>query len=308
MMLKALIVEQLESDGTLRSLRMQPATDGGEIVVAFAGEYAEPRHGPFHFLDEEDERRFREGFAKCRARRLGHPNFYRNGRSFHVETSWYGIPTERNWVSYYALSLPEFAIPRRLSITDPHRDGREYRRFVARDDDSRRFIIYLECASSIGRFDFALSCDFEIDETRFATAAYHDPKSAEHGGRGDDWKHWLNESERNKVQQFFSNPNERRDEPRSPRPMARPHQEAARSVHVLIIVIFGVLALACIGGGVLAIIANAHSNTELSILGAQLTTGHVGVAFMGIGVIMAFFTVRAVLRSQRDLAALPPDE
>ena len=202
MMLKALIVEQLESDGTLRSLRMQPMV-GREIVVAFAGEYAEPRHGPFHFLDEDDERRFREGFARCRARRLGTPNFTRDGRSFHVETSWYGIPTERNWLSYYALSLPELAIPQRVSISDPHRAGREYRRFVTRDDDRNRYVIYLECVSSLGRFDFDLACDFGIDSQAFATSAYHDSKAAEYGGTGDDWKYWLNESEREKVQQFF---------------------------------------------------------------------------------------------------------
>lgn len=202
MMLKALIVEQLESDGTLRSMRMQPSTDGN-IVVAFAGEYAERRHGPFHFLDEEDERRYREGFAKCRARLLAAPSFVRNGSSCHVEISWSGIPTERSWLSYYALSLPEFAIPERISISDPHRAGREYRRFVTRDDERNRWIIYLECASSCGRFDFELYCDFRMEDGSFALSEYHDPKTAEHGGRVDDWKYWLNDSEREKVQQFF---------------------------------------------------------------------------------------------------------
>jgi len=202
MMLKALIVEQLEADGMLRSMRMQPSTDR-DIVVAFAGEYEERRHGPFHFLDEDDERRFREGFARCRARRLANPNFIRSGASFHVETSWYGIPTVRNWLSYYALSLPEFGIPERISVSDPHKAGREYRRFVTRDDEHRRWIIYLECASSLGRFDFDLSCDFRIDESSFASSEYRDSKSAEYGGRGDDWKYWLNASEQEKVQQFF---------------------------------------------------------------------------------------------------------
>jgi hypothetical protein len=47
MMLKALIVEQLEADGTLRSLQMKPALET-DLVVAFADEYDEPREGPFH--------------------------------------------------------------------------------------------------------------------------------------------------------------------------------------------------------------------------------------------------------------------
>ena len=63
--------------------------------------------------------------------------------------------------------------------------------------------MYLECASSIGRFDFDLACDFEIDETRFAGSEYHDVRLAEYGGRGDDWEYCLNQSEREKVQQFF---------------------------------------------------------------------------------------------------------
>jgi len=202
MMLKALIVEQLERDGTLKSLRMQPSTDR-DIVVAFADEYDEPRHGPFHFLDERDERRFREGFANCRARRLRYPNFVSNGALLHVETSWYGIPTERNSLSYYALSLPEFGIPRLISISDPHRAGHEYRRYVTRDDERNRYVIYLECASSMGRFDFDLACDFVIDPDVFSTSEYHDQKSSEYGGRGDDWKFCLNDTEREKIYQFF---------------------------------------------------------------------------------------------------------
>lgn len=202
MMLKALIVEQLENDGTLRSLKMQPTSDHS-IVVSFADKYDEPRHGPFHFLDEEDEFRFREGFAQCRARRLGGRNFIAKGDSFHVETNWYGIPTERQWLSYYALSLPEFAIPRQISVTDPHRGGHEYRRFVTRDDDRNRFVIYLECASLLGRFDFDLACDFEINETAFASSDYHDPKTEEYGNVGYDWNCWLNDSDQKKVHQFF---------------------------------------------------------------------------------------------------------
>lgn len=202
MMLKALIVEQLERDGTLRSMRMLPAT-GREIVVSFAGKYEEQRHGPFHFLDDEDEQRYREGFANCRARRLAGPNFIFYESSYHVETSWSGIPTERNCLSYYALSLPEFAIPKHISISDPYRAAREYGRFVTRDDERHRWIIYLECTSSRGRFDFELSCDFEIDKVKFSGSEYHDPKTAECGRRGDIWECWLDESEVEKVQQFF---------------------------------------------------------------------------------------------------------
>jgi hypothetical protein len=90
--------------------------------------------------------------------------------------------------------------------------------------------------------------------------------------------------------------------------MGRRHQEEAMPLHLSIVRIFGFLALACIGGGIYAIYRGANSDTKLDILGAHLSTGSVGVAFVGIGLIIAFFTVRSVLRNQRDLAALPPDD
>jgi hypothetical protein len=49
MMLKVLIVEQLDTEGSLRTFRMEPSTGGRDIVVAFADEYDEVRAGPFHF-------------------------------------------------------------------------------------------------------------------------------------------------------------------------------------------------------------------------------------------------------------------
>lgn len=82
------------------------------------------------------------------------------------------------------------------------------------------------------------------------------------------------------------------------------HQRAAMPLHKLIVVIFGVLAFFCLIGGVIAIIWNAKSETKFEIFGAQLTTGHVGVAFVGVGLLTAYFTVRAVLKNQRDLAGL----
>jgi hypothetical protein len=203
MMLKALIVEQLDADGTLRTFRMLPSTQGGNIVVAFADEYDDHRSGPFHFLDEEDARQFEEGFARCRIRKIGKSHFNFDGRTYHFDTNWSGIPTERYWLSYYALSLPEFAIPVSLSVADPHSPGREYRREIRRDDDRHRYIVYLECSSSFGRFDFVISCDFLIDARSFFVSRYSDPKTQQHGREGDDWRHLLAQGEQAKVQNFF---------------------------------------------------------------------------------------------------------
>lgn len=203
MMLKALIVEQLDADGTLKTFRMQPSIKGRNIVVAFADEYDDRRSGPFHFLDEEDARQFEEGFANCRIRKMGRSHFNSDGRTYHFDISWSGIPTERYWLSYYALSLPEFAIPVSLSVTDPHSTGREYRRTIMRDDSRQRYIIYLECSSSFGLFDFVISCDFLIDERNFFVSEYRDSKTQQDGQHGDDWRYLLAQREQAKVQNFF---------------------------------------------------------------------------------------------------------
>lgn len=202
MLLKALIVEQLEENGTLRSLKMQPGK-GHELVVAFGDEYDEPRAGPFHFYDHRDEQRFAKGFAQCKARQLGQRSFTKSDKIYHAEISWYGIPTQARWLSYYALSLPKCAIPTRVSIADPHVPGKEYRRYVARDDSRQRFVIYLECSSSLGRFDFDLSVDFVVERDQFPNSAYTDAKTFEGGRVGDDWKYLIDKSQVNKVQQFF---------------------------------------------------------------------------------------------------------
>jgi hypothetical protein len=203
MMLKALIIEQLDTDGTLRTLRMQPSTQGRDIVVAFADEYDDRRSGPFHFLDEEDARQFEDGFARCRIRKIGRSHFHFDGQTYHFDTSWSGIPTERHQLSYYALSLPDFAIPVGLSVTDPHLTGREYKRTIMRDDSRQRYVIYLECSSSFGLFDFVISCDFQINERDFFVSEYRDLKTQQDGRQGNDWRYFLTQDERAKVQNFF---------------------------------------------------------------------------------------------------------
>ena len=97
-----------------------------------------------------------------------------------------------------------------------------------------------------------------------------------------------------------------RARPKPPR-TAVPHQSAAMLLHILIVAIFGLLALTSIGGGIYAIAVRSTAQTTLTILGAELRTDHVGVALVGIGFIIAFLTVRSVLKSQHDLAKLPLD-
>lgn len=202
MMIKALIVEQVEIDGTLQSFKMSPSINE-DLIVAFAHEYEDHRFGPFHFLESRDETRFREGFANCKVRKFSNTNFKKIDDAYKFTTNWQGIPTERSSLSYYALMLPEFAVPLSVEIFDPHKAGSQYRKQVNRDDDKNRFVIFLECSSSFGRFDFDLICLFKIDKGEFSNYEYQDNKTENHGNTGDDWQNWLNQDQSEKIQQFF---------------------------------------------------------------------------------------------------------
>lgn len=196
------IVEQLDSNGTLRTFRMQ-ADYGDRLIVAFADEYEEPRSGPFHFLDDRHESAFQKAFAECKRRRVSSSRFFeRNGIS-HFVTSWAGIPTERQRLSYYAICLPEHAIPTSVRFTDP-RSGWEYKKAIVRDDQRQRFILYLECRSSNGTFDFALEVDFRVDEDNFALAEFSDENTSPYGAYIDAYEYLLPQHDQVFVQQFFS--------------------------------------------------------------------------------------------------------
>ena len=91
-----------------------------------------------------------------------------------------------------------------------------------------------------------------------------------------------------------------------PVPMAPVHQHTALPLHFLIVIVFGGLALAAVLGGIYAIKeGGGNAATLFKLLGAEFSTTHVGVAFVCIGLMTAFLTVRAVLKNQHELAALP---
>jgi hypothetical protein len=202
MMTKAVIIEQVDADGTLRSFRMKPAEGNEDIDFAYPDKFDADRSGPFHFLDEADEERFSRGFAVCRARKMGKTSWTRDGNNFHLELAWTGIPTKSDYHSFYVLSLPEYGVPLQLSITDPHTPGREYQRYVTRDKKRRRYVIYLGCSSQFGTFDFELRCDAKIDELGFDNSSYRDAHlRLRPTQRSEEGRSWLERDDR--VQQFF---------------------------------------------------------------------------------------------------------
>jgi len=75
-----------------------------------------------------------------------------------------------------------------------------------------------------------------------------------------------------------------------------------------IIYISGALSGLAIAGGIVGIIWNAFSPTEINFLGVEVNTGHVGVAFTAFGIIAIVFVVKAILSNTVKLAALPDDQ
>jgi hypothetical protein len=86
------------------------------------------------------------------------------------------------------------------------------------------------------------------------------------------------------------------------------HVRVARPVHMGVLVVVCVLALAAIGGGCYAIYRGAAADSEFDLLGAHIKTTHVGVAFVALGIVMVLFTLRRLMQSVERLAALPPAE
>ena len=201
MILQSLIIEQLEVDGTSKTFRMR-SEPNSEIIVAFADEYEEPREGPLYFLDKEYTEIFTKGFAKCESRRLGKKFRYLNNQ-YEINISWRGITTKPNELSLYSLSLPKYAVPQSINIEDPQKLSREFRRNVIRDDQHNRFIIYLECRSKYGLFDFDLNCKFSIDSLNFSSAQYKDSLTENNYGYPDILNLALEHEEKVKVQEFL---------------------------------------------------------------------------------------------------------
>jgi hypothetical protein len=83
------------------------------------------------------------------------------------------------------------------------------------------------------------------------------------------------------------------------------HQGEALPLHVLIVKLSGFISFVCVLGGILAILLSSSATTSFELLGAKFNTTHVGVAFVGIGLLVGYFTVRAVLKNQQELAQIP---
>jgi hypothetical protein len=93
------------------------------------------------------------------------------------------------------------------------------------------------------------------------------------------------------------------------RPFIGPtHVSAATPVLKLSLLLTAILGALAIGGGIVAIIWGSVSPTEIHILGMNVKTGNVGVAFTALGIIALIAGIRSVNKNLYKLAALPPEK
>ena len=85
------------------------------------------------------------------------------------------------------------------------------------------------------------------------------------------------------------------------------HVKSASPLLLTMIILVGVLSVLATVGGIIAIINNSLSETKINILGMLISTGHVGVAFVGLGIIMMILVYRNISANIYKLAALPDD-
>lgn len=210
MLVNALIIEYLNLNGALKTLKIYPKGEHETITVAFADEYDEDiGDSPFFFLDDKDGKRFKKQFAKCQARRLSKKNFRcLTSNTYEFNTFWQSIPMKNNQTSYYALSLPQYSMPINLHIIDP-RSKQELNRSVIKDTQNKTFIIYVECvypsknySNNSDSFDFRLDCQFNIDKSKFTTFEYKDNYSTSYG-YPDCWKNYVSSENEPKVEAFL---------------------------------------------------------------------------------------------------------
>jgi hypothetical protein len=153
--------EQLQIDppeASLKRVEMQ-AEPGHTIEAALPDEFKGDRSGPLFFPNPQDEERFKEKFANCRVLPLSRSSFTGTNGEYHLRIDRTGIPNR----SYYALSLPPYAVPSQIAARDPRSD-QPLDKYVVRDDTRKCYVIYVECQSANGTFDFRLDIKFTIQK------------------------------------------------------------------------------------------------------------------------------------------------
>ncbi len=154
---------------------------GHEIEVALPDEFKGDRSGPAFFPHAQDEEDFKKKFADAPVLPLSPSSFKGVNGVYQLRMDRTGVPTG----SYYALSLPPHAVPSQINVQDP-RSARTLDKYVVRDDKQKCYVIYVDCQSANGTFDFRLDIKFTIEKRRgmFENSEYPDDGHIKRYSRG----------------------------------------------------------------------------------------------------------------------------
>jgi hypothetical protein len=82
------------------------------------------------------------------------------------------------------------------------------------------------------------------------------------------------------------------------------HLQAARPIHISILIILGLMGLILLAGGVYLGATEKLAQTNFTLFGNKFDSTSVGVAVAFVGVVMIVLVIRGVLRSVDTLARL----
>lgn len=204
MIVRGIIIEQIDWNGTSKTLSIQFDPSLGDLVVAFPQDYDESRSSPFHFQNPNYQQKFDRNSAECKARKLTPENFFKEDELYIFKTLHHNIPTKNRELTYYSLYLPEYAVPLTINCYDPQNPDRQFKRTVLKDDQKPRYLVYLRCSSKYGYFNFNLECKFKEDKEGFGKSKYSDKYQTELYAKPGEWQRLVNKEDRLKTQKFFA--------------------------------------------------------------------------------------------------------
>lgn len=199
MIVNSVIIEKIEYDGTLKTVQLT-SDYTGQLIIAFPDEYTDKRSGPFYFQNRQHDKVFRKMARANGSKRLDSKHFQIQEPVTHLSLLWRNIPTERGELSYYALSLPDYAIPIHVVITNPHTGGR-LKKAVIKDKQKKCYVIYIECRSRFKVFGFDLECTFtRAKQKEFNEYDYQDDDLiADVYSHYDAWQSLASDDERKHI-------------------------------------------------------------------------------------------------------------
>ena len=204
MNINGIIHEQIDWDRTKKSFNLVEKEDIGELWVSFPGDSKGKRNGPFYFLDKQYETMFSEKSANCMHSDIADDKFQGENGNFTFLTEWHrNIRTSKDTLTYYALYLPEFAVPTLVEFTDPALGNRPYKKTVFRDNDRNRYVLYLDCPAVSGRFNFDLKVIFHKQTEGFETTSYSDEHTVDFYRDLNHWELFVSESDKKEIKTFF---------------------------------------------------------------------------------------------------------